>query len=105
MGNEWWTLISEEGSDHAVPQMKPLILLWERSLSFPALQTKGLPDTWFHRSVSVCLSCLLQVCVPCPWSQAGHTEGLANSQGCTSVGLGSRYPWQLMVLQNRLGAQ
>ena len=54
MGNEWWTLISEEGSDHAVPQMKPLILLWERSLSFPALQTKGLPDTWFHRSVSVC---------------------------------------------------
>lgn len=63
-------MISEEGSDHADPQMKPLALLRTEVSGHPSTVRKGLPDLQFHSSTEMylCLSCLLRT-------------GLANCQG------------------------
>lgn len=46
-------MISEEGSDHADPQTKPLALLQTEVSGHPSIVRKGLPDLQFYRSVSV----------------------------------------------------
>lgn len=79
--------ISLEGSNHADPEMRLLALVQTEVSEHPSTVRKPL-QIFSSTDGYLCLSCLQQICLPCPWSQADH-EGLANCQASKSVRLGS----------------